>query len=716
MQIDDPISTRRRQRWDMLKAQNPTMPDDDITARVLQDIPDPEPVPDAGPQGAEYFKGLGRQALQGATFEFGDEAEAALRTGSVSSPEYKSTRDRIREQNARFQQTNKKASFAANMAGGAVVPGLGGAATVAKVAGKPLLKAGVGAALGGLAGSATGAGVAPEMEDVPVSAALGGVIGAGVGGVLAPVGGMLFRGLADSKLGQVAGNKVGEVVAGASAGASKLLNAPKVAQAGAAVQKGLNYDERMKKRAMELVAARLAVSHTPETATTAIQEAFDKFGVQLTLPDLSGNVSGLARSAANRVGKSRDGIPEFYAERQEMMPLDAPQKIPVLTNTPNASTPKNVRAQSMSESITDRSRPNYREAYADGEIMPSTDFVRTMESPMVRDAYNTMRANELALRDAGQQYRPISTNLYDAQGRLRKNPNVADLDGLKQHIDDELERFRSEIEQFGMPSLGAEKKGRYHALEALRKRIIQEGDDKLPQTVTLGNEEVNKWAFARAKHAEMSRPRDLYTEGTGFMRMSADQLRDFAQRAQTDPEVYEAAQEGVLKAVIELTENTAANGMNNPMRAAMHPVRKQFLKSFLPADKAEKLLGYGDLLKKQTKTAGDVLRNSTTARQLFDDADATGQANMTDKIAKGVAFATGGLAQKARTASDFVRGLDAGINEKTSEYLNDYLTRSGPRGVDLIKELNTSMQRRLNARGAGNVLAGSAAGRFFGGQ
>jgi len=536
-----------------------------------------------------------------------------------------------------------------------------------------------------------------------------------VGGVLAPIGGMLFRGVADSKVGQTVGNYAGDEIESMGEVASKLLG-PRVAAATTQVRKTLNYDERMKARAMALVSSRLAVTQTPEAAKTAIQEAYDKFGVELTLADLSGNVSGLARSAANRVGKSRDDIPNFYAERQEMMPLDAPRKIPVLTNTPNAGMPRNARTQAMNESITNRSRPNYQAAYADGEIMPSTDFIRTMESPMVRDAYKTMRANELALRDAGQQYRPISTNLYDAEGRLRKNPNVADLDGLKQHIDDELERFRSEIEQFGMPSLGAEKKGRYHALEALRKRIIKEGDDKLPQTVTLGSDDVNKWAFARAKHGEYSRPRDLYSEGTNFMRMNADQLRDFAQRAQTDPEVYEAAQEGVLKAVIDLTENTAANGMNNPMRAAMHPVRKQFLKTFLPKDKADQLLGYGEMLKKQTKTAGDVLRNSTTARQLFDDAEATGQANMMDNLSKGIAFATGGIAQKARTASDFVRGLDAGINEKTSEYRGDYLTRSGPRAIDLMTELDKSMKQRLNARGAGSVLTGGAAGRFFGGN
>jgi hypothetical protein len=192
-------------------------------------------------------------------------------------------------------------------------------------------------------------------------------------------------------------------------------------------------------------------------------------------------------------------------------------------------------------------------------------------------------------------------------------------------------------------------------------------------------------------------------------------MRDFAQRAQSDPEMYEAAQEGVLKAIIELTENPAANGMNNPLRAALHPVRKQFLKTFLPKDKADMLLGYGDILKQKTKTAGDVLKNSTTARQLFDDAEATGQSRLIDAVSKGVQFGTGGIAQKARTASDFVRGLDAGINEKTSEYLSDYLTRSGTGAVDLLTELDKNMQRRLSARGAGNAMAGVAAGRIFSG-
>ena len=149
----------------------------------------------------EYATGLGRAALQGFTFEGGDEAEAWLR--SLAGADYGETVESIRRQNERFGQRHPFQSFGATLAGGAPLFAAGplaGAArwaaaarTLPRAIGRSgVLGAGVGAAAG------FGAGEGSVGERLP-SAAMGGVFGAGVGGAIPPVlaaGGRVAQALA----------------------------------------------------------------------------------------------------------------------------------------------------------------------------------------------------------------------------------------------------------------------------------------------------------------------------------------------------------------------------------------------------------------------------------------------------------------------------------------------------------------------------------------
>jgi hypothetical protein len=135
-----------------------------------------ERVPYSG--AAEGIRAFG----QGLTLGFGDELEAALRTGSMSGQQYEQMRNQLRAQQASFGEDYPVASTAANIAGGLVVPG--GMALRAGAKAPSLLKTTIG---GGAVGGAESVGRSetPQgmSENVLKDAALGAGLSLG-GGVV----------------------------------------------------------------------------------------------------------------------------------------------------------------------------------------------------------------------------------------------------------------------------------------------------------------------------------------------------------------------------------------------------------------------------------------------------------------------------------------------------------------------------------------------------
>ena len=135
---------------------------------------------------------------QGTLLGFGDEIEAALRTGSISSPEYRQLRDELRAQQDEFRRQNPVLSFVNEVAGGFLLPGgaavqLGrrGAANILarEAAGRRrnlARAAGRGAAAGVLTGGVAGAGSAEELSDVFSEGIEGALVGGAVGAALPP--------------------------------------------------------------------------------------------------------------------------------------------------------------------------------------------------------------------------------------------------------------------------------------------------------------------------------------------------------------------------------------------------------------------------------------------------------------------------------------------------------------------------------------------------
>jgi len=147
-------------------------------------------------QGAPVEAGFGRSVLQGLTFGFSDEAEAAMRAGATSGPRYEQELARVRAGIKRYEEQYPVRSFAGEAIGGLApavagilaAPFTGGASTAATAAGAARIPglasmmargAGAGAATGALSGAGTAQG---GLEDRVLGATLGGVTGGVLGG------------------------------------------------------------------------------------------------------------------------------------------------------------------------------------------------------------------------------------------------------------------------------------------------------------------------------------------------------------------------------------------------------------------------------------------------------------------------------------------------------------------------------------------------------
>jgi hypothetical protein len=157
-----------------------------------------------------------RELSAGLTFEFGDEIEAGFKTGFGTNGDYKTKRDEIRAEMAKFRDNNRGEALGWNIAGSlptALIPGLGmaraaqGASRLAKVGQGALLGAGEGA-LAGL-----GASDAESAGQMALDTGVGMGFGAGVGGSL---GGLL----------------AGKINRGIQSGVNKIENMPSTAVQG----------------------------------------------------------------------------------------------------------------------------------------------------------------------------------------------------------------------------------------------------------------------------------------------------------------------------------------------------------------------------------------------------------------------------------------------------------------------------------------------------
>lgn len=334
---------------------------------------------------------VARSAIgQGAMLGFGDELEAAMRTGSFSSPEYKSRRDDFRARQEEYRRQNPYASLATEIGGGLLIPGgllastaragaKGAAQTLAKeakgVSSNLLRKAGIGAASGAGAGSVAGAGTADEMSDLQSNMIQGGITGAAIGAV-APS--------AVSALSQTAGALGNRLGLGAA-----------------------NFSDRKVRQSLA------REGFTPEQALARVKELQGQGLRGATLADIGENTQNLAFGAM-AIGNdmqtpvARQLTDRFRSQAEEISDQMS-QRLGTTTDD-SAEYLKNL-AQRQSQ----QARSAYPEAYA--VDLPSSEFESVLTNPRFEEIYETARElSDLRRMRGGDGVQPMPS--FEEFGQL----------------------------------------------------------------------------------------------------------------------------------------------------------------------------------------------------------------------------------------------------------------------------------------------------------
>ena len=231
--------------------------------------------------------GLLRTAIgQGAGLGFGDEIEAGVRTGFGLLGDYSKTRDDIRGDVKDFAEENPMTALAAEIGGGLITGGVGGARAAGTALGRKVLQK------AGTTGLAAG-----------VGATEGAIAGVGSG---------------ETAGGRVAGGLVGGTLGGGlGAAAPAAVNLVKSGVDRAAFGLGLKTDDAINRAAERKAIQKLEDAGTsPEAVQKALDEQVEMGITDAIIPDVAGeSTRGLARASAAVSGEGRDIATKTLDER-----------------------------------------------------------------------------------------------------------------------------------------------------------------------------------------------------------------------------------------------------------------------------------------------------------------------------------------------------------------------------------------------------------------
>ena len=294
-----------------------------------------------------------RAVGQGVTFGLLDELEAALRTGSISGPEYERQRNQLREQQKQFGQDMPIVKTGLEIGGSLLVP-FGAAKQVARLA--PEAQALVtGTTLGGQAARATGVGTATGAasgygfaeKDEGSAAAVGGVFGGLLGGSV-----------------PIVVDKFGTLI-------KNVLNSAGIGDQQTATSKMLA--SYLKKDNL-----------TPTEAQQALDE-LRRIGVpNPVIADLGKSLQDLAYSAYVVQSKAKGGTQNFLESRL----IDQPNDI-VKGLIEKAGLAKNVNGFEYLEALTANQKRLASQSYPDAysKAISATPFRQYVDRPVFQKAY-----------------------------------------------------------------------------------------------------------------------------------------------------------------------------------------------------------------------------------------------------------------------------------------------------------------------------------------
>jgi len=362
------------------------------------------PIPYSGP--AEAIRSVG----QGLTFGTLDEIEAALRTGSISGPEYEKQRNLLREQQKQFGMDMPIVKTGAEIGGSLIAP-LGIAKQVSKLAPAAqelitgtttlgqLLR---GAAIGTTTGAASGYGFAEKDEGSET--AMGGVFG----GVL--------------------GGSVPIVVKGAGTLIKNVLNSAGVGDQETAASKMLaNY---LKKDNL-----------SPTEAQQALDE-LRRIGIpNPVIADLGKSLNDLAYSAYVVQSKVKGATKEFLENRL----IDQPSNI-VQGLVEKAGLAKNVNGFEYLEALAANQSRLASQAYP---LAYSKDIdARPFRQYVDRDLFKNAYANAVKNADAEGKKLPPLESIRNAQSVPTEILHEIKI-GLDQVIDSNTDALTGKMTKYG---------------------------------------------------------------------------------------------------------------------------------------------------------------------------------------------------------------------------------------------------------------------------
>ena len=621
-----------------------------------------------------------RAVFNAATFQFGDEMEAAARAAASGRP-YRDVVNDVREDYSQYRLAHPGEATALELAGGigsAFIPGVGlggkfvqGALGINKIA-SPILRAGTTAAVeGGLTGLGTAEDKFGNPSDTAAQVALGAGMGLGTGT--------------------------------AAAALPKFLQGP------------LNLFNRRKsegdaaEKALEITSQALRRDDATPFDIYAQSAAARAEGAPITLADTGGaNMSKLTETVLGRPSKEGGQLTEDLITMQQGSRARVQNRV-------GEGVSRNVDYDVAKQDVTERLRNTfntaYRPAYAVGAVDDPT-INQLVNSPSVApfwgEVMKTMRAKADSLGVNIEDIMPIRLEpLLDDTGRALMDPwsnvplmrpaggsapTVEALDLLKKAMDDGIDaRFR----QNGVSKTEA------GFLRDIRNGVVNRLDDLVPE-----------YRAARAQYRGDAEVRSAYDMGMGVNlergAKPVDQMRPqefyntFSGMSQAEQEALRVGYGNKLindMAKTSRNRDWAGEIINNPNRAhileTMYPDPNEFA-LFEQALRRES---------KMYKNRGKVLGGSPTAGRLaakedFDNAmDSGDAAQVLDVMSRGkpgVMLAAGNAAIRFLTGKNYgnevynqvAKLLRNGTPEEIAEILTrmrDQATKTAAKEDTLVK-------------------------------
>jgi hypothetical protein len=380
--------------------------------------------------------GFGRSVLQGLSFNFADEIEAALRSGSVSNKEYENQLARVRAGIKEYEQQYPGRAFAGEMIGGL-------APTAAALIAAPFT--------GGATGPAAVAGATRMATKIPT---LGGIAlrGAGYGGVSGAISGAggAEGGLEKRLAGAGIGGATGAVLGGTS---------PVVTQAVSTSGKAIKNvfkptrPEDALNKAQELIAKKLAQEGI-DPAVLARQQAMRN----LTLGAKDETLADYGGESMRRLARGAMAIPQSAQTETRQMLIERAQGAgPRITQDITNLTAVGARdiQEVANEIVANRSRlaaPLYEEARKAGQISSpelnnlltkSKDIQQAIGDARRLPQFADLPDNDMVMLDKAYKYvGGIATEARKAGKTNRAN----DLDELRVNL---LDAIKKEVPVYG---------------------------------------------------------------------------------------------------------------------------------------------------------------------------------------------------------------------------------------------------------------------------